>query len=154
MFARSSCSKSPHPDGKGRGYGLMYRFDAWKTHLGLTAISPPGNGFASLPATEADAAYAVSQLTSHRDATADELDTWTASAAEAGQASDFGDLPVLVMATTSAGGEELALQHDLTNLSTNSRFALIDGSHMGMLLDRDEAAHVSTELAEFLQATF
>ncbi len=143
--------ESSHPDGLGSGYGPLYRLDAWKTHLGLTAISPPANEFASLPANEGDAAYAVTLLTSHRDATADELETWTASAAQAKQAGDFRDLPLLVMATTSAGGGELALQHDLTAISTRSHFALVDGYHMGMLLDRGQAAEVSAELQGFLQ---
>ena len=142
--------ESSHPDGMGRGYGLMYRFEAWRTHLGLTAISPPGNGYSSLPGNEGDGAYAVSLLASHRDATADELETWTASASEARQASDFGDMPLLVMATTSAGDQELALQNDLLNLSANGRFALVDGSHMGMLLEQNQATRVSAAVREFL----
>jgi pimeloyl-ACP methyl ester carboxylesterase len=142
--------ESSHPDGAGSGYGLMFRFEAWRTHLGLTAISPPANEYATLPASESDAAYAVSLLASHRDATADELDTWTPSAEEAKSAGDFGDLPLLVVVTTSTDGHELDLQRDLTKLSTRSQFATVDGYHMGMLLDPSEASAVSADLLPFL----
>jgi pimeloyl-ACP methyl ester carboxylesterase len=139
-----------HEDGGGeRGFALWYRLAAWRNHLGLNQLVPPGNGFAGLPSADAEAAHAVSQWTSHADATADELDAWHISAAQLQAAGDLGDLPLLVIAAIG-GDEHTTLQRDLARLSTQSTYRPLEIWHTSMLFNPDHARIVADEIRRFL----
>lgn len=140
------------PDaGGGAGFEALYRSKAWQGHSGLFQLFPPGDDYAQIPLDEAPAAYAVSLWTTHLDATADELEAWDASAAEVRAAGDFGDLPLLVVSSVGSPDQD-ALQRDLTRLSSNSQFVELNASHMGMLMDRDQASAVSGQIERFVDA--
>lgn len=140
-----------HPDqGGGPYYGMLYRWRAWAAHTGINLLLPLPNEMASLPADEAARAHAVSRWTSHLDATAEELDAFDASAEQVRQAGAFGDIPLLVV-SAAGSGEHLALQRDQTRLSSRSEFVQLDHVyHVSMLLHREHAADVVSEMRRFL----
>jgi pimeloyl-ACP methyl ester carboxylesterase len=141
-----------HPDGGGgQGFALLSRHYAWTAHSGLLQLSPPPNDYNQLPTEEAAGAYAVSLWTTHLDATADELEVWDATTAQARAAGDFGDLPLLV-ASVPGPPEHVALQRDLLRLSTSSSYVELNASHMGMLMDRDQATVTAAEIERFVDA--
>lgn len=139
-----------HPDGGGeRAFATIYRLIAWQGHAGLFQLFKPGNGVVGLPAAEAEAAHAVSQWTSHMDATADELEAWPISAAQLHAAGDLGDLPLLVV---SAYGTDYhyELQRDLATLSSAGEYVALDVWHVSMLVERDHAALAAAQIRRFL----
>ncbi|MEP7158791.1 MAG: alpha/beta hydrolase [Chloroflexota bacterium] len=141
-----------HPDGGGgQGFALFSRLYAWKGHSGLLQLSPPPNDYEQLPTDEAAGAYAASLWTTHLDATAEELEAWDLTTAQARAVGDFGDLPLLV-ASVPGPPEHLVLQRDLLRLSSNSTFVELNASHMGMLMDHDQAAATVTEIKRFLDS--
>lgn len=141
-----------HPDpGGGVGFAAIFRQEALQTHAGMLQLFPPDNWYASLPDEEAAGAYAVSLWTSHRDATADEMDAWDASVAQVNAAGEFGDLPLLVVSTPGSA-ESVAQQRDIAGLSTNSRFSMSSAGHMAMLLERGPAAATAAEIERFLES--
>lgn len=140
-----------HPDAPGSGYGPLTRITALQGHAGLMVLFPPGNGFASLPDGEGDAAYAASLWTSHLDASSDELDTWNASAAQVRTAGTFGDLRLLVVAAYESE-DQRRYQLDLVNLSSAGEFVALNVGHLQMLTEPDQAALVTDEMTQFLAA--
>ncbi len=141
-----------HPDpGGGTGFAAIYREEALRAHAAMLQLFPPDNWYTSLPVEEAAGAFAVTLWTSHRDATADEMDAWDASVAEVNAAGDFGDLPLLVV-STAGSVESVALQHDIAGLSTNSRFAMSSAGHMAMLMEREPADATAAEIRRFLDS--
>jgi hypothetical protein len=81
------------------------------------------------------------------DATADELETWDASAAEVRAAGDVDDLPLLVVAS---GGTADQYNLDLMSLSSEARLAELNVGHTDMLLRPDQAELVVETLRAFL----
>lgn len=141
-----------HPDAPGSGHGFLARLNAVQANAGMQLLYKLGGGYGSLPPGEAEATDAVSHWTSHLDASADELETWDASADEVRAAGDFGDLPLLVVA--GAGSEEQRrYQLDLLNLSTSSEFVALNVGHLEMLIQPDQAALVIDEISRFLSVT-
>ena len=138
-----------HPDAPGSGHGLLARLQALRAHTGLLTLFPPPNGYASLPPGEAEAAYAASNWTSHLDASADELEAWTASADQVRAAGDFADLPLLIVAG-NAPQVQRGYQLDLRSLSTRSEFVALDVGHIEMLVTPQQAALVTDEIRRFL----
>jgi pimeloyl-ACP methyl ester carboxylesterase len=138
------------PEGPGSGYGFFYRMDALKGHLGVSYLFPPQNGYANLPPDDAAAAYAASRWTSHQDGSADELDVWDVSAAQARAAGNFGDMPLLVVTTTGASELQLGWQRQVATLSSDSTFVVLNVGHTQMLTDPDQAEQVTTEIRRFL----
>lgn len=141
------------PEGPGSGYGFFYRMDALRGHLGFSYLFPPPNGYASLPPDDAAAAYAVSRWTSHQDGSADELDVWDVSAAQARTAGTFGDMPLLVVTTTGANESQLEWQHDVANISSASRFVVLNVGHTQMLTEPAQAEQVIAQIRDFLTAS-
>jgi pimeloyl-ACP methyl ester carboxylesterase len=138
-----------HPDAPGSGYGFFARLNALQAHSGMQLLYKLGGGFSSLPPGDAEATDAVNHWTSHLDASADELETWNASAAEVRAAGDFGDLPVLIVA--GAEGEyQRGFQLDLVKLSTGSQLVDLNVGHIQMLIERDQAALVTDQITRFL----
>jgi pimeloyl-ACP methyl ester carboxylesterase len=135
--------------GGGTGFAQLYRAEAWQAHTGQVLLHPPDNWYTSLPAEEVDGAFAVTLWTSHRDATADEMEAWDASVTEVLAAGDFGDMPLLVVSTPGTP-EEVALEQEMANLSSNSRFEMMNTSHMAMLMDESAAAETANLIREFL----
>ena len=139
-----------HEDGGGeRAFAAWYRLAALRNHLGLNQLFPPGNGFAGLPAAEAEAAYAVSLWASHADATADELEAWPISAQQVRAAGDLGGLPLLVIAAYG-DDRQYELQRDLARLSSASRYVELDVWHTSMLFNPEHAALVAHHMRRFL----
>jgi pimeloyl-ACP methyl ester carboxylesterase len=84
------------------------------------------------------------------DATADEMEAWDASTAQARAAGGYGDVPLLVL-TGSADGEFLEQQRDLLELSDRSRHVELEGvGHISMLTDEEQSQLVIAELRRFL----
>lgn len=137
--------------GGGTGYAAIFRQEALRGHTGLLQLFPPDNWYDSLPAGESAGAYAVTLWTSHRDATADEMDAWDASVAQVQAAGDFGSLPLLVVSVPGPS-EHLDLQRDLASLSSDSRFVVLDTSHMAMLMDETQASATAQEIRRFLSS--
>ena len=139
-----------YPDpGGGGGFAAIYRSEAWRGHTGLLQLFPPDNWYTSLPAEESASAYAVTLWTSHLDATAEELEAWDASVAQVLAVGGFGDLPLLVVSVPGPP-EHLALQRDLLGLSSISQLAVVNTSHMAMLMDEAPAADTTREIRLFL----
>jgi pimeloyl-ACP methyl ester carboxylesterase len=139
-----------HPDpGGGIGFAAIYRSEAWRGHTGMLQLFPPDNWYTSLPNEEIAGAYAVTLWTSHRDATADEMEAWDQTVAQVQATGDFGDLPLLVVSSADSAAH-LELQRDLANLSTDSRFVVLDTSHMAMLMDQTAAGATAREIGRFL----
>jgi pimeloyl-ACP methyl ester carboxylesterase len=139
-----------HEDGGGeRGFATWYRLAAWRNHLGLNQLWPPANGYLGLPPADADAAHAVSLWASHADATADELEAWSISAAQLRAAGDLGDLPLLVIGAYGSA-EHDALQRDLTRLSARSTYTPLEIWHTSLLFNADHARIVAEEISRFL----
>jgi pimeloyl-ACP methyl ester carboxylesterase len=138
------------PEGPGSGYGFFYRMDALKGHLGVSYLFPPPNGYASLPPDDAAAAYAVSRWTSHQDGSADELDVWDASAAQARAAGRFNDMPLLVVTTTGASEPQLGWQRQVATLTADSSFTVLAVGHTQMLTEPDQAEQVIAQIRDFL----
>lgn len=141
-----------HPDGGGGpAYGILYRARALIAHTGLDLLLPPPAEMGGLPDGESERAHAVSGWTSHRDASAEELEAFDVSAQQVREAGSLGDMPLLVIRARSSP-EHLALQTDLARLSSRSEFAELDHvDHVSMLLNRDHAADVTAEILRFLQ---
>jgi pimeloyl-ACP methyl ester carboxylesterase len=137
------------PGTPGSGYGFFFRMNALRGHLGLLYLAPPSNDYASLPAGEAQAANAVSRWTSHLDGAADELETWNVSADEARAAGTFGSLPMLIIARQGSE-QDLVWQQEVVQLSTDSRFVVMNVGHTQMLTEPDQAAQVSAQIRSFL----
>lgn len=141
-----------HPNGGGgAGFALFARHRAWQGHSGLFQLFPPSNDYTQLPAAEQPGAYAVSLWTTHMDATADELESWNTSAAQVRSAGDLGDLALLVVSSPGSSAS-VDLQRDLARLSSKSRFVELNVSHMGMLMDTDQAAVTAAEIERFLDS--
>jgi len=141
-----------HPDGGGgQWFGRFARSRALAGHLGLWQLLPrPPDDLAGLPADDAPAALAVSLWTSHLDASADELEAWDASVAQARGAGDFGDLPLLVAAAYGSDGQ-FEHQRDIARLSTRSELAdLRHLGHVQMLTDERQAAELGGHIRRFL----
>jgi pimeloyl-ACP methyl ester carboxylesterase len=143
---------STHPDGGGRdGFVATYRAAALIAHTGLLQLRPrAATGLEGLPPAEADAAVAVSGWTSHLDATAEEIEAWDASTAQARSAGRFDDFPLLIV-RSPLSADHLELQRDLLNLSERSRFVQLQGvSHIGMLTNQPESEILLAELRPWL----
>jgi pimeloyl-ACP methyl ester carboxylesterase len=140
----------PIPGG-GTGFAAMYRAEALRGHSGELQLFPPDNWYTSLPDDEVAGAFAVTLWTSHRDATADEMDRWDATVGQVLAAGDFGDVPLLVVSTPGTP-EEIRRARELSELSTNSRFLVMNTSHMAMLMDRSAAAETAREIGDFLES--
>jgi pimeloyl-ACP methyl ester carboxylesterase len=142
-----------HPDGGGSvGFATTWRVQAWLAHVGLFELMPPPNYFTLLPPDEADAAYAVSQWTSHLDTGAEELEAWNSSAEQIRAVSDLRGLPTLIV-SAAGGGPHLDLQRDLLNVSSASRLIEIDADHMGMLVSQPQAEHVIQTIDDFVASS-
>jgi pimeloyl-ACP methyl ester carboxylesterase len=141
------------PEGPGSGYGFFYRMDALKGHLGVSYLFPPPNGYASLPPDDAAAAYAVSRWTSHQDGSADELDVWDVSAAQARAVGSFNGMPLLVVTTTGASEPQLGWQRQVATLSSDSSFTMLAVGHTQMLTEPDQAEQVIAQIRDFLAAS-
>ena len=141
-----------HPDqGGGPGYGIYYRAWALVGHTGLFVLFPPPLQMGGLPNGESERANAVSGWTSHRDAAAEELEAFDASADQVRQAGSFGDLPVLVI-SAQGSAEHLALQRDMATLSSRGEFVHLDHAHhVSLLLNRDHAADVAATILGFMR---
>lgn len=143
-----------HPDaGGGTWYGRFARTRAMAGHLGLLQLLPrAADDLAGLPPDEAPAALAAALWTSHLDASADELEAWDLSVAQARAAADFGALPLLVVAAAGTDGQ-FDYQRDLLRLSTRAEFAdLRHLGHVPMLTDQDQAAELAGHIRGFLSA--
>jgi pimeloyl-ACP methyl ester carboxylesterase len=142
---------SSHPDqGGGPYYGILYRLRAWAAHTGLHVLLPLPNEMASLPPDEAPRAHAVSRWTSHLDATAEELEAFDVSAEQVRQAGSFDDTPLLVV-SAAGSANHLALQRDLTRLSSRGELVHLDHVyHVSMLLRQEHATDVVAEIRRFL----
>lgn len=142
---------SSHPDqGGGPYYGILYRGRALITHTGLDVLLPVPVEMGGLPDDEAERAHAAGGWTSHRDAAAEELEAFDASAEQVRLAGSFGDVPVLVI-SAQGSAEHLALQRDLARLSSRGEFLHLDHVyHVSMLLNRDHAADITAEIRDFL----
>ena len=138
-----------HPDALGSGHGFVARMNALRAHAGLELLVPLMGGYASLPAGEGDAANAVSRWTSHLDASADELETWTQTTHQVRAAGGFADLPLLIVAGAQSE-DHRRYQLDLQQLSTASEFVALNVGHTAMLIQQDQAALVIDELRRFL----
>jgi pimeloyl-ACP methyl ester carboxylesterase len=140
-----------HPDGPGSGYGFFARLNAVQAHAGIQLLYRLDGGFSSLPPGDAEATDAVNHWTSHLDASADELETRNASAAEVRAAGDFGELPVLIVAGAESD-EQRRYQLDLVKLSSASQFVDLNVGHLQMLTEPDQAALVTDQISRFLAA--
>lgn len=142
-----------HPEGGGwPGYGFVYRIQAWVGHTGLFQFVRRPNSFLGLPLEEVDAAYAVTQWTTHLDTTAEELEAWPSSAAQVLEYAHFGELPVLVVAGAGPPAR-LELQQDLVNVSDNSRFMQVNADHVGMLHNETDAAQLVDAIDQFIESS-
>jgi pimeloyl-ACP methyl ester carboxylesterase len=141
------------PEGPGSGYGYFYRMDALRGHLGVAYVFPPPNGYASLPPNDAAAAYAVSRWTSHQDGSADELDVWDVSAAQARAVGGFNDMPLLVVTTTGASELQIEWQRQVATLSSISKFVVLNVGHTQMLTEPAQAEQVIGQVRDFLAAS-
>lgn len=137
--------------GGGGWFAATYRSEAWQGHSGMLQLFPPDNWYASLPPDESASAFAVTLWASHRDATADEMDAWDASVSEVLAAGGYGDLPLLVVSTPGTP-DEVAPERDLTNLSSNSTFLVMNTSHMAMLMDETTAAETARLIRDFVDS--
>jgi len=140
-----------HPDAPGSGYGFFARLAAIRAHAGIDLLTPRGGGFSSLPPGEAEATDGVNHWTSHLDASADELETWDATAAEVRAAGDFGNVPLLVIGEASDNDEQRRYQLDLARLSSANEFVALNVGHLDMLIQRDQAQLVTDEIGPFLE---
>jgi pimeloyl-ACP methyl ester carboxylesterase len=138
----------PEPGG-GAAFAPLYRSAAWHGHTGLVQLFPPANWYSSLPPEESAGAFAVTQWTSHLDATAEELEAWDATVGQVQAAGGFGGLPLLV-ASVPGPPEHLELQRALLSLSTNSQLVILDTSHMAMLMEEAAARETASEIRAFL----
>ena len=135
--------------GGGGAFAALFRAEALRAHAGLLQLFPADNWYTSLPEGEAAGAFAVTLWTSHRDATADEMDAWDATAAQVNAAGHFGSLPLLVVSVPGPP-EHLALQREIATISTESQLVVLDTSHMAMLLERGPATSTATLIREFV----
>lgn len=135
--------------GGGGWYAATFRSEAWTGHTGMLQLFPPDNWYGSLPEEEGEGAFAVTLWASHRDATADEMDAWDASVNEVMQAGSFRDTPLLVI-STSGTPDEVDLERQLTHLSSNSQFIVMNTSHMAMLMDEAAAGETAGAIREFM----
>jgi pimeloyl-ACP methyl ester carboxylesterase len=140
----------PIPGG-GAGFAAIYRAEALRGHSGELQLFPPHNGYTSLPDNEVAGAFAVTLWTSHRDATADEMDEWDATVNQVLAAGDFGDVPLLVVSTPGTP-DEISRARELAELSSNSRFLVMNTTHMAMLMDESAATETAREIRIFLES--
>lgn len=144
--------ESTHPDGGGgEMFARWYRHAALIGHTGLLQLVARGaTGLENLPEEEVAPALAVSGWTSHLDATADEMDAWDVSTAQARDAGRFDEAPLLIL-TGPADGRFRELQLDLLALSTQSSFVELEGvGHISMLTFEPQSRLVIAELRRFL----
>jgi len=135
--------------GGGVAFAALFRAEALRAHAGLLQLFPADNSYTSLPEGEAAGAFAVTLWTSHRDATADEMDAWDATAAQVNAAGHFGSLPLLVVSVPGPP-EHLALQREIATISTESQLVVLDTSHMAMLLERGPATSTAALIRAFV----
>jgi pimeloyl-ACP methyl ester carboxylesterase len=134
--------------GTGSGFAAYYRWRAWLGHLGVYRLFPPQSAFRSLPAEEADAAYAASLWTSHLDASADELEAWVPSVEQV-RAVDLSGVPLLVVSGRGTD-EQVAVQREIAALSERGKFVYLPLGHVSMLTVEAEAALVAAEIRRFV----
>jgi pimeloyl-ACP methyl ester carboxylesterase len=140
----------PVPGG-GAGFAAIYRAEALRGHSGELQLFPPDNWYASLPDGEVAGAFAVTLWTSHRDATADEMDKWDATVSQVVAAGGLGDVPLLVV-TTPGSPDEIDRARELAGLSSTSTFLVMNTSHMAMLMDKSAAMETAREIRDFLES--
>lgn len=133
----------------GVAFATWFRIQAWLGHSGLFHLSPPPNSFTSLPPDDAAAAHAVTRWTTHLDTTAEELEAWDASTAQARAVANIGDLPVLVVAARGGPGH-LESQRNLVSISTSSRFVQLDADHVGLIISKPHADVVIALIDELI----
>ena len=144
--------ESTHPDGGGgEMFARLYRHAALIGHTGLLQLIARGTtGLETLPGEEVAPALAASGWTSHLDATADEMDAWDVSTAQARDAGAFDEVPLLVL-TGPADGRFRELQLDLLGLSRQGSFVELAGvGHISMLTVEPQSRLVIAELRRFL----
>ncbi len=130
------------------GFTAGYQLSAWRADFGLYALTGVPDDFWQLPVEEQAAANAASKWPSTLETTVAELQSADVSAAEV-RLFDLSRVPLLVVCVPESA-EHIALQRHIASLSNDSTFVEQPGYHMGILLDRDQAAQTAREIETFL----
>jgi pimeloyl-ACP methyl ester carboxylesterase len=111
---------------------------------------------AGLPSQQAAELRAGAALPGYAATEAAQMRSWSVSREQLNAAAPLGDLPLAVIAVSEqpVGGELLtALQRELTELTTNASFQIVQGaSHESLISSREYARVVATTILSVVQA--
>jgi pimeloyl-ACP methyl ester carboxylesterase len=149
-------STAPLPPERSGSYDVMARvaaIAAASTRIGVGHLVAQ-TSYAELPASSREVAHASAATADHVGSVVDEYAAASRSTSEAGQLTDLGATPLVVL-TAGAGSdaEWMAEQDQMVTLSTNSVQRVVDGAvHASMMEDPDDAAAVSEAVQDVLAA--